>query len=61
MAYTRKTRDEWQVQALYGHHGWECVGAHDTRREAIAERRCYDENEPYPHRVRCVRIKIEVA
>jgi hypothetical protein len=41
---------EYIVQGNYG-QGWEDVGAHTSRRDARAEKRTYDENESYPHRV----------
>ncbi len=46
---------EYIVQGNYG-FGWEELTAHNTRAEAIAERKVYDENETsYPHRVIVVR------
>lgn len=41
---------EFIVQGNYG-SGWDDLTAHDTRRAARDERRVYDANEPYPHRV----------
>ena len=41
------------TQANYGYgHGWEDIGAHDTRADARAELRVYCDNMPeYPYRV----------
>ncbi len=45
--YTRKTRDEYEVQGYYGQqYGWECVTGAENRREAQEHRREYRENEP---------------
>ena len=61
MAYTRKTRDIWEVQGNYG-QGWECVTAEEKFSEARARIREYCENEPqYPHRIKLVREKIDPA
>lgn len=47
MARKRKTRDVWEVRGNYGYgHGWECVTAEVTRKEALARLREYRENEP---------------
>ena len=46
--------DEWEVQGNYG-HGWEMLTTESSRAEALEQMRVYDENEPYPHRVRRVR------
>ena len=59
MKKERKTFDEFEVQGNYG-GGWECVCSEDTRREAVLQLRCYNENEPqYPHRLIKRRIKKE--
>lgn len=59
MAYIRKTHDEIQVQGNYG-YGWEMLTVERTMREAIAQKHCYDENEPlYSHRIKIVRVKNE--
>ena len=52
MAYQRKTYDEWEVQGNYG-YGWEMVTTEETRADAKAMLRCYNENEPkYEHRIK---------
>ena len=56
----RKTKDVYVVQGNYG-QGWEDLTTHDTRKEAIDERKVYDINEiKYAHRVISRREKIEV-
>lgn len=52
----------WAVQGLYvdvafiRDEHWEDLTHHDTKAEALAEAKVYDENEPqYPHRVRPVK------
>jgi len=57
MRYKRKTVDEYEVQSNYG-QGWECVTTEETRKEAREQLRCYNENEPYPHRIIKKRVKI---
>ncbi len=44
MSYTRKTRDEYEVQGNYG-YGWEMVTCEDSRKEAKERLREYRENE----------------
>lgn len=46
MPYKRKTRDYFEVQGHYGHHGYECVTAEETRGGARQRLREYRENEP---------------
>ena len=60
MVYTRKTTDEYEIQQYTGHqHGWECVTAEATYREAKATRQCYRENQPaYPVRIIKKRVKL---
>ena len=58
MAYIRKTTDEYQVQGSYG-HGWEMVTAEETRKAAREQLKCYNANEPYPHRIVLKRIPKE--
>ena len=41
--YTRKTRDEWQIMASYG-HGYEVENTEDTRRDGLRSLREYREN-----------------
>lgn len=58
MAYTRKTRDIFEVQGNYG-HGWECVTAEETYKEARARLKEYRENECAPFRLKLKRERIE--
>lgn len=53
--------DEWEVQGDYGYgQGWETVCTEETKADAVAQRKVYDENEPgVPHRVK--RVPAEVA
>lgn len=45
---------EYEVQGNYG-QGWERLTTEESRADAIAQRKCYDVNEPqYPHRIRRV-------
>jgi hypothetical protein len=57
MGYIRKTRDEFHIEGDYG-KGWEMVTVEITYKEARDQLRCYNMNEPYPHRIRKRRIKI---
>ena len=45
MAYTRKTRDEWQMWSNYG-YGWECEISEDTYKSAREQMKCYRANCP---------------
>ncbi len=56
--YKRKTVDEYEIQGNYG-QGWEMVTTESTRKEAKAQLKCYNENEPNPHRIVAKRVKIE--
>jgi hypothetical protein len=59
MPYTRKTRDEYEIQGHYGpQYGWECVTTEDTLKEARARLKEYRENEPYPFRLVKRRVRI---
>lgn len=44
---------EYVVQGNYGYgHGWEDLVSEETRAEALAQLKTYNDNEPeYPHRV----------
>jgi hypothetical protein len=55
--YKRKTVDEYEVQGNYG-QGWEMVTTEETRKAAQEQRKCYDNNEPYPHRIVKKRVKL---
>jgi len=52
--YQRKTRDVYVIQQYTGsQYGWEDVCEEDTRKEAVAQRKCYQENQPeYPVRIK---------
>lgn len=52
----RRYETEYVVQGNYG-QGWEDVDSHETKAEAVASRKNYDANEPYPHRVKYKRSK----
>jgi hypothetical protein len=54
----RTTADSWEVQGNYG-HGWECVTAEDTYKEAKERLKEYRENEGGPFRLRLKRERIE--
>ena len=56
--YVRKTKDVYEVQGNYG-YGWDFLTEEETAKEARAQKRCYDENEPYPHRIVKRRVRIE--
>ena len=43
MAYTRKTRDRWDIMTDYG-HGWECECSEYTWKEAKQTAKEYREN-----------------
>lgn len=53
--YIRKTKDEYEIQGHYG-QGWEMVTTEETWREAKNQLKCYNENEPYPHRIKKKRV-----
>lgn len=58
-AYTRKTRDEYQLHVNYG-QGWEHEISEDTRKEAQERKKEYRENCPeYPTKIVVKRVKIE--
>ncbi len=44
----RKTIDIWEVQGNYG-YGWDFLCYEDTKKEAIAQVKCYNEIR-IPHR-----------
>ena len=58
MKYTRKTVDEYEIQGNYG-QGWEMVTTEETRKEARVQLKCYNDNEPYAHRIIKKRVRIE--
>ena len=58
-AYVRKTQDEWIVEGFYEGR-WEELTSEENRLDAIAQRKCYDENERgVSHRVRKIKVKID--
>lgn len=58
MSYTRKTRDEFEVQGNYG-CGWEVLTTDETLKESRAMLKDYRDNEPsIPHRIVKKRVKI---
>lgn len=60
MAYKRKTRDTWELQANYGFgHGWETECTEYSRTEARARLKEYRENAPgYSYRIVSKREKL---
>jgi hypothetical protein len=59
MAYIRKTRDEYDIEML-STEGWEIVDCRETRKEAIASKKEYQQNQPeYQYRVKHHRVRIE--
>lgn len=54
----RVTEDSWEVQGNYG-HGWECVTAETTYKEAKERLKEYRENEGGPFRLKLKRERIE--
>lgn len=61
MAYTRKTRDEYDIQQDWG-GGWETVHTEETYKEARARLREYHQAQlPIPCRIKKTRVKIETA
>jgi len=58
MSYTRKTRDEYNIEGFYA-YGWETVTCEDTWREAREMLKCYRENEPgTAFRIKKARVKL---
>ncbi len=59
MSYERKTVDIWEIQGNYG-YGWDMLCWEETRADAKAQLRCYNENERNAmHRIRHRRIPKE--
>ena len=60
MAYQRKTRDVWEVQANYGYgDGWECAAASTSFKDARNDLKAYRENAPqFQYRIKMYREKI---
>ena len=40
----------WVLQGNYG-YGWDDLTYENTKEEALKQKKCYDENESYHHRV----------
>lgn len=60
MAYTRKTRDVFELEGYYQPYGWELLTAEETRTEIRQRRQEYRDNEPgTPLRIRKRRERIE--
>jgi hypothetical protein len=61
MARQRKTRDVWEVMGYYA-HGWECVTAESSSKDARQAARVYRENEPgTPFKIVKKRERIELC
>lgn len=60
MAYKRKTRDFWEVQADYGYgDGWEHLCASYVKKEMLTDLKLYRKNAPGPaYRVKKCREKL---
>lgn len=60
MAYTRKTKDEYQLLCNYGYgDGWEYLLAENTLEDAEAQKRDYMENIPdYQYKIVKKRVPI---
>ena len=57
--YIRKTSDEYEIQGYYDNqYGWECVTTEETYKAAKEQLKCYNNNEPYPHRIIKKRVKL---
>lgn len=58
MAYQRKTRDVYDIQGNYG-YGWDDLTEETSLKDAKAQLKCYNENEPnIPHRIMKRREKV---
>jgi hypothetical protein len=61
MAYTRKTRDEWQLWINYG-QGWEHETSESSWSDYVKQRDCYRANCPqYPVKLKMKRVPIAGA
>lgn len=56
MAYQRKTIDTYEVQGFYS-SAWETLTVEDNRKDARTQLKIYNENDPYPHRIKKARVK----
>jgi hypothetical protein len=61
MAYTRKTRDEYEIQQNWGYgHGWETVTTEETWKDARDQAKTYRQEQPgIPCRIKTRRVKIQ--
>ena len=57
MPYIRKTKDVFVVQGNYG-YGWNDLTYESSLKEAREQKRAYEDNENYPHRIIKRREKI---
>jgi len=58
MAYTRKTRDEYEILGFYG-YGWEVVTTEETRKEARDRLKEYYQNDgKHPYKIKKRRVKL---
>ena len=55
--YKRKTIDEYEIQGHYG-YGWDVLTTEETWKAAKEQKKCYDSNEPYSHRIVKKRVKL---
>ena len=58
MTYTRKTRDEYEVQGYFG-YGWEMVTTEDTWKGAKSQRQCYRDNDS-KHIYRIIKKRVRI-
>jgi len=60
MPYKRKTMDQWVIECNYGFgDGWEAECVELRRKDARDRLKEYQENSPYPVRIRKRRVKID--
>ena len=58
MSYVRKTRDVYLIMGKYS-NDWDEVCEENTFKEARVQLKCYNENEPYPHKIVKKRVRLE--
>jgi hypothetical protein len=58
--YKRKTKDVYIIQGWYSAYGWEDLTEEETWKGARGQLKCYNENEPLPHRIVKRREKLEI-
>lgn len=59
MAYVRKTKDVYCIEAYYEGYGWAFETAEETYKDAKAQAKCYRENTNTPIRIVKHRVKKE--